>query len=101
MGSEDIEFGYCTEFFIKDIHDAVTQDDIDRYREKLMKIGDCVLVVGDLQLIKTHVHTNVPGKALQFALRFGELSRIKIDNMREQHTELFEHQDDIERNNFV
>ncbi len=90
-GSEEIEFGYCTEFFIKNIHESVTQDDIDRYREKLMKIGDCVLVVGDLQLVKTHVHTNVPGKALQFALRFGELSRIKIDNMREQHTELFEH----------
>ncbi len=87
-GSEDIEFGYCTEFFIKNIHEGVTQDDIDHYRERLMKIGDCVLVVGDLQLIKTHVHTNVPGKALQFALRFGELSRIKIDNMREQHTEL-------------
>lgn len=87
-GGEDLEFGYCTEFFIKNIHESVTQDDIDRYREKLMKIGDCVLVVGDLQLVKTHVHTNVPGKALQFALRFGELSRIKIDNMREQHTEL-------------
>ena len=86
--SEDIEFAYCTEFFIKSIHSSVTQDDIDRYREKLMHIGDCVLVVGDLQLIKTHVHTNVPGKALQFALRFGELSKIKIDNMREQHTEL-------------
>jgi len=85
---EDIEYAYCTEFFIKNIHESVKQDDIDRYREKLMKIGDCVLVVGDLQLIKTHVHTNVPGKALQFALRFGELSRIKIDNMREQHTEL-------------
>lgn len=88
IGSEDIEFGYCTEYFIKNIHESVTQDDIDRYREKLMRIGDCVLVVGDLQLIKTHVHTNVPGKALQFALRFGELSKIKIDNMREQHTEL-------------
>lgn len=88
VGGEDIEYAYCTEFFIKNIHESVTQDDIDRYREKLMKIGDCVLVVGDLQLIKTHVHTNVPGKALQFALRFGELSRIKIDNMREQHTEL-------------
>lgn len=96
IGSEDIEFGYCTEFFIKNLHDSVTQDDIDRYREKLMKIGDCVLVVGDLQLIKTHVHTNVPGKALQFALRFGELSRIKIDNMREQHTELFEHEHETE-----
>ena len=89
-GGEDIEFGYCTEFFIKNLHESVTQDDIDRYREKLMKIGDCVLVVGDLQLVKTHVHTNVPGKALQFALRYGELSRIKIDNMREQHNELEE-----------
>ena len=87
-GAEDIEFAYCTEFFIKNISESVTQDDIDHYREKLMRIGDCVLVVGDLQLIKTHVHTNVPGKALQFALRFGELSKIKIDNMREQHTEL-------------
>ena len=87
-GGEDIKYAYCTEFFIKNIHESVTQEDIDRYREKLMKIGDCVLVVGDLHLIKTHVHTNVPGKALQFALRFGELSRIKIDNMREQHTEL-------------
>lgn len=87
-GSEDIEFGYCTEFFIKNIHESVIQEDVDRYREKLMRIGDCVLVVGDLQLIKTHVHTNMPGKALQFALRFGELSKIKIDNMREQHTEL-------------
>ena len=86
--TEDIEFGYCTEFFIKNIDQSVTQADVDRYREKLMHIGDCVLVVGDLQLIKTHVHTNVPGKALQFALRFGELSKIKIDNMREQHTEL-------------
>ncbi len=89
-GDQELEFGYCTEFFIKNLHESVTQDDIDRYREKLMKIGDCVLVVGDLQLVKTHVHTNVPGKALQFALRFGELSRIKIDNMREQHTELGE-----------
>lgn len=94
VDSEEIEFGYCTEFFIKNIHESVTQDDIDRYRERLMKIGDCVLVVGDLQLIKTHVHTNAPGKALQFASRFGELSRIKIDNMREQHTELFEHEND-------
>lgn len=86
--NEDIEFAYCTEFFIKNLYDSVRQEDIDRFREKLMHIGDCVLVVGDLQLVKVHVHTNVPGKALQFALRFGELSRIKIDNMREQHNEL-------------
>ncbi len=90
---QDIEFAYCTEFFIKNIEASVTQEDVDRYREKLTRIGDCVLVVGDLQLIKTHVHTNVPGKALQFALRFGELSKIKIDNMREQHTELGDSED--------
>ncbi|MGE5493934.1 MAG: DAK2 domain-containing protein [Burkholderiales bacterium] len=88
ISTADIEYTYCTEFFIKNLNPSVTQSDIDRYREKLMHIGDCVLVVGDLQLVKTHVHTNVPGKALQFALRFGELSKIKIDNMREQHTEL-------------
>jgi uncharacterized protein len=90
LSTENIEFTYCTEFFIKNLYPSVTQGDIDRYREKLSHIGDCVLVVGDLQLVKTHVHTNVPGKALQFALRFGELSKIKIDNMREQHTELEE-----------
>ncbi len=101
VNSEDIEFAYCTEFFIKNIHESVKQDDIDRYREKLMKIGDCVLVVGDLQLIKTHVHTNVPGKALQFALRFGELSRIKIDNMREQHTELEQSEPQREKKNMA
>jgi DAK2 domain fusion protein YloV len=100
-GGEDIEYAYCTEFFIKNIHESVKQDDIDRYREKLMKIGDCVLVVGDLQLIKTHVHTNVPGKALQFALRFGELSRIKIDNMREQHTELEQSEPPREKKNMA
>lgn len=88
VSDAELEFKYCTEFFIKNIYESVTQTDIDHFRERLMKIGDCVLVVGDLQLIKTHVHTNVPGKALQFALRFGELSRIKIDNMQEQHTEL-------------
>ena len=101
VSGEDIEFAYCTEFFIKNIHESVKQDDIDRYREKLMKIGDCVLVVGDLQLIKTHVHTNVPGKALQFALRFGELSRIKIDNMREQHTELEQSETPREKKNMA
>ncbi len=85
--NEDIEFGYCTEFFIKNIHDHITQDHIERLREKLTTLGDCVLVVGDLNLIKVHVHTNMPGKALQIALRFGMLSGIKIDNMREQHNE--------------
>jgi DAK2 domain fusion protein YloV len=87
-GGEDITFAYCTEFFIKNVFDYVGLEDLDKFREKLARIGDCVLVVGDLQLIKVHVHTNMPGKVLQIALRLGVLSGIKIDNMREQHSEL-------------
>ncbi len=78
---EEIKFGYCTEFFIKNIYPEVKQRDIDTYRNNLSKIGDCVLVVGDLSLVKTHVHTNEPGLALQYAQILGELSHIKIDNM--------------------
>ena len=82
---ESIEFGYCTEFFIKNIHSYITDEDIDKLKDKLDKLGDSVVVVGDRELIKVHFHTNMPGKGLQLGLRFGELSSIKIDNMREQH----------------
>ncbi|MEG0252201.1 MAG: DAK2 domain-containing protein [Christensenellaceae bacterium] len=88
MDKEDIEFGYCTEFFIKNLYEGTKERDIDTFRNNLSKIGDCVLVVGDLNLVKTHVHTNEPGLALQYAQILGELSKIKIDNMREQHREL-------------
>ncbi|MDP2892062.1 MAG: DAK2 domain-containing protein [Bacillota bacterium] len=81
----ELTYQYCTEFLIKNIYSVVTPQDIDRLREKLEKAGDCVLVVGDINLLKVHIHTNEPGKALQFALRLGELSAIKIDNMKEQH----------------
>ncbi len=86
--TQDIEFGYCTEFFIINVNEGVSQKNIDDYKDDLSDLGDSVLVVGDLKLIKTHVHTNDPGKALQYAQRLGELSKIKIENMREQHTEL-------------
>ncbi len=86
----DIKYAYCTEFFIKNIFPETKERDIDAYRNNLSKIGDCVLVVGDLNLVKTHVHTNEPGLALQYAQILGELSKIKIDNMREQHRELSE-----------
>ncbi|MEA5003442.1 MAG: DAK2 domain-containing protein, partial [Christensenella sp.] len=87
---DDIKYAYCTEFFIKNIFPDTKERDIDTYRNNLSKIGDCVLVVGDLNLVKTHVHTNEPGLALQYAQILGELSKIKIDNMREQHRELSE-----------
>ncbi|HZK35060.1 MAG TPA: DAK2 domain-containing protein [Bacillota bacterium] len=84
--SESIEFGYCTEFFIKNLHPYIEDQDIEKLKTKLERLGDSIVVVGDEDLIKVHFHTNMPGKALQLGLRFGELSSIKIDNMREQHS---------------
>lgn len=84
----NIEFGYCTEFFIINLKRRTTIADIDKLREYLMSIGDCVLVVGDLSFVKVHVHTNDPGKALTHALALGELDRVKIENMLEQNREL-------------
>ena len=82
---EEIEFGYCTEFMVIQIKPQATESDIDKLREKLLNIGDCVLCIGDLSLVKVHVHTNDPNKALGFALELGELYNLKIENMREQN----------------
>lgn len=83
-----IEFGYCTEFFIINLKKKTTLADIDRLKEYLMTIGDCVLVIGDLEFIKVHVHTNNPDKALGKALQLGEIDKIKIENMLEENREL-------------
>ena len=85
---ENITFQYCTEYFITHLKTFVTESDIDKYRDYLMTIGDCVLVIGDLDLIKTHVHTNQPDLALKAALKMGEIDNIKIENMMEQHRKL-------------
>ena len=84
----EIEFGYCTEFFIIHLHKKTTEADIDRFRENLMTIGDCVLVIGDLNMVKVHVHSNEPGIVLTYALELGELDRVKIENMLEQNRAL-------------
>ena len=78
--TEDITFGYCTEFIIKGA--AV---DIDLFKKKIMNLGDCMLVVGDQNLVKVHIHTNNPGQVIEYGLNWGELINIKIDNMRQQH----------------
>ena len=88
MSLGNIEFAYCTEFFIVNLKKKTTVTDIDRLREKLMSIGDSVIVIGDLEFIKVHVHTNKPGKALTEALELGELDKIKIENMLEQNRAL-------------
>lgn len=85
---ENITFAYCTEFFIENLHSNVTEKDISLLQDYLSRIGDSLVVVGDLSLVKVHVHTNNPGDALQHALKLGELNGLKIDNMLIQHREL-------------
>ncbi len=84
----DIEFAYCTEFMVTHMKKKTTVSDIDKLRENLLNIGDCVVCIGDLELVKVHVHTNEPNKALGFALELGELINLKIENMLEQNREL-------------
>lgn len=84
----EIEYAYCTEFFIIHLKKKTTEADIDRFRENLMTIGDCVLVIGDLNMVKVHVHSNEPGTVLTYALELGELDRLKIENMLEQNRAL-------------
>ena len=88
MNLGNIEFAYCTEFFIINLHKKTTLADIERLKESLMRIGDSVIVIGDLEFVKVHVHTNQPGKALTRALELGELDRLKIENMLEQNRAL-------------
>ncbi len=84
----EIEFAYCTEFFVINLKQQTTLADIDKLKEKLMSIGDSVICIGDLEFIKVHVHTNTPGVALTYALELGELDRLKIENMLEENRQL-------------
>ncbi len=88
MSLGSIEFAYCTEFFIINLKKQTTMADIERFKEFLMTIGDCVIVIGDLEFVKVHVHTNQPGVALSKALALGELDKLKIENMLEQNRAL-------------
>jgi DAK2 domain fusion protein YloV len=83
----EIRFAYCTEFIVQNMRQGVEDNDINTFRRRLARIGDCVVVVGDFSLVKVHVHTNDPGKALQYALALGELVSLKIENMVEQRRE--------------
>ena len=87
---DEITFAYCTEFFIQQLKPEVTEKTVEKLRNKLAQIGDSLVVVGDPELVKVHVHTNDPGKALQMALELGELYKIKIENMVQQHREIVE-----------
>lgn len=82
----EIKFGYCTEFIIMTEKQFTDQDELE-FKAYLESIGDSIVCVADDEIVKIHVHTNDPGLAIQKALTFGQLSRMKIDNMREEHEE--------------
>ncbi|MCR4605751.1 MAG: DAK2 domain-containing protein [Eubacterium sp.] len=86
VAAADIKFGYCTEFIILLEREFTHEDELD-FKSYLTSIGDSLVCVADDEVVKIHVHTNDPGLAIQRALEFGSLTRMKIDNMREEHHE--------------
>lgn len=85
---ENIKYAYCTEYFVINLKKETTEEDIEKLKDRLMAIGDSVITIGDLNMVKVHVHTNDPNKALGYALKLGELDKIKIENMLEQNRAL-------------
>ncbi len=86
ISTDDIKFGYCTEFIVL-LQKPVEDEKVDDFKDFLSGIGDSIVCVADDDYIKVHVHTNDPGLALQRGLKYGELTNLKIDNMREEHRE--------------
>ncbi len=88
LNLENDEFGYCTEFILKLSEIGVSSFTEDKLKKKLASLGDSIVVVQDEDLVKVHVHTLTPGDALNFAQRYGEFVKLKIENMQEQHNNL-------------
>lgn len=86
LEEKDIKFGYCTEFIVM-TKEEISMEEEQKFKDFLMGIGDSIVVVADEDIIKVHVHTNHPGKAIEKGLTYGELTSMKIDNMREEHRE--------------
>lgn len=95
---EDIKFAYCTEFIVNKKPGA---KDATALRAFLKTIGDCVVVVDDDDIIKVHVHSNHPGKAIEEGIKFGELTKMKIENMREQHHNIIKADEAVQKNRKV
>ncbi|ARK22680.1 MULTISPECIES: DAK2 domain-containing protein [Sporosarcina] len=92
MNSEDIEFGYCTEFMVKLDSDKLLDQPFDEavFRQDLSELGDSLLVISDDEVVKVHIHTEEPGDALSYGQKYGSLTKMKIDNMREQHSDIMD-----------
>ena len=90
MNTADIEFGYCTEFMVKFMPEKVAQNPFNEhaFREALSQYGDLLLVISDSEIAKVHIHSEQPGNCLDYGQKFGDLIKIKIENMRQQHSEI-------------
>lgn len=90
MDTSDIEFGYCTEFMVKFIPEKVSENPFDEtnFRNSLSELGDSLLVISDDEIAKVHIHSEQPGACLAYGQKFGDLIKIKIENMRQQHAEI-------------
>ncbi|SDJ73171.1 DAK2 domain-containing protein [Sediminibacillus albus] len=90
MNTEDIEFGYCTEFMVKLEEEKLNDNPFveDNFRNELGEHGDSLLVVSDEEIVKVHIHAEYPGEVLTLGQQFGSLINLKIENMREQHTSI-------------
>ncbi|MBU8877786.1 DAK2 domain-containing protein [Bacillus sp. FJAT-29790] len=90
MNTEDIEYGYCTEFMVKFESDKLSEKPFseETFRQDLSKYGDSLLVIADEELVKVHIHSEQPGDCLSYGQRYGTLINMKIENMREQHSNL-------------
>ena len=86
ISTDDIKFGYCTEFIVK-LEKEIYEEDEEAMKEYLLSLGDSLVFVAGDGMIKVHVHTNHPGKAFEKGLEYGQLTRMKVDNMREEHEE--------------
>ena len=86
ISTADIKFGYCTEFIVL-LEKELSDDEIEKIKKFLLSIGDSLVCVADEDVLKIHVHTNHPGQAFEKGLEYGQLTRCKVDNMREEHNE--------------
>ncbi|MBU5365278.1 DAK2 domain-containing protein [Enterococcus devriesei] len=97
LATEDIKFGYCTEIMVR-LGEGPTVDsqfDYDKFRNYLDGIGDSLLVVNDDEIVKVHVHTEHPGEVMNYGQKFGALIKVKVDNMRQQHETILEHDEEV------
>ena len=92
MSPEDIVYGFCTEFTVR-LNKEKKEFDEDKFRADMSKFGDSLLVISDSEYVKIHVHTETPGEVFNYGQQYGELIKIKSDNMREQHREVLRKQE--------